>query len=284
MTAGRHQHPVTRVAAAAVLGAVLTGCAQAAAAPAAGRAPDPTVGLACQQSRAMVEQIRATLSRLDAGTVGWARASAQLKGEAAALSSLARSTSDETAPEAIQDVADAVAAYTVSNPDGSTRTSDLRAAVQGAVLGFATVCPVTDGGFESGTTGWTATGALLTRTPAAHRGSWAALLTNTGTAASKPTLTFSPPAPTRNKAVYDVGLWARSDTAHLTLRLTLTEKRGNAVVSSATSSIGLGSGWKQVSARYRVVSPGSSLTVSVSVDSLPTKASFAIDDAWVLHR
>jgi hypothetical protein len=246
--------------------------------------PDNSAGPACLQSRATIEQVRTTLSRLDAKALGWSRASAQLQDEAAALSRLAGSTADESAPEAIQDVADAVAAYAVSNADGNGRASDLRAAVQGAVLGFAAVCPVADGGFESGTSGWTVTGAQLTRTAAAHHGSWAALLTNTGTTAADATLTAPASAATRNRAAYDVGLWARSDTAHLTLRLTVTEKRGGAVIRSVSAPKSLGSSWQPVSLRYRVLAPGSSLTVSVSVSSLPANGSVEIDDAWVLHH
>jgi hypothetical protein len=271
---------------AAAAAALTAGCAAAVATPAAITGVDGTAGVACLKATALVSGIRDTMAQLDAKTLTPDRAGKALARDAAGLSKLAASTTDQTAPEAIQDVADAVSAYAAGAADiGAAATIDLRAVARNAVLGFAAVCPVTDGSFESGTTGWVVTGATLTRTPVAHDGAWAGLVTRAGTTQGAATAT-APLASTvtRTRSGYDIGLWARTDHPPITLTLQIFERRGGTLVGSASQSVTLDSSWQPVSVRYRVKAVGSSLQVQVSAPVLPAGGSFAIDGVWALRH
>ncbi|MDX6228988.1 MAG: Carbohydrate binding domain [Frankiales bacterium] len=272
---------------AAVAAASVAGCAAAAALPSGVVAgADGTAGSACLKAIAVVSDVQRTMGQLDAKSITPDRAVAALTHESSMLAGIAASTTDETAPEAIQDVADAVSAYASGAANsGSAAATDLRSVARNAVLGFAAVCPVSDGSFESGTTGWVVTGATLTRTPVAHDGAWAGLLTSTRTKPGAATATAPlRSAVTRSRSGYDIGLWARTDGPPITLTLQIIERRGGATTGSAQQSVTLGSSWQSVSLRYRVKAAGSSLEVRVSVPGLPAGGSIAIDGVWALRH
>jgi hypothetical protein len=281
MTGCRRHGTLVRSAGTAAAAALVAGCAAAAATPAhnAGGV-NSTAGTACLKAIAVVSQVRHTMTQLDAKSIRPDRAATLLSHESAALSTIASTTTDETAPEAIQDVSDAVSAYA----NGDTN-ADLRSVAGNAVLGFAAVCPVSDGSFESGVSGWVVTGATLTRTPVAHDGAWAGLLTSSrtrnGTTTATAPLTVTV---TRARSGYDIGLWARTDGKPVTLTLSVIETRRGAVAGSAQQAVTLNSSWQSVSLRYRVTSAGSSVQVRVSVPSLPAGGSFEIDGVWALRH
>jgi carbohydrate binding protein with CBM4/9 domain len=289
-----HRRPVARNMLACVVALVVTtGCAAAAATPATsvGRAPDGTAGVACLKAVRVAADISSLIGRLDGklgGTVGskalsWPRAAASLANDAAALARIAAATTDDAAPEAIQDVADAVAAYADAATAGDTEgATDLRAVALGAVQSLQVVCPVADGGFESGTAGWAVAGAVLGRTSAAHNGAWAALVT-AAEGKDHATLTAPTRVTTHNRTRYDIGLWARADRP-LSMTLQVTERRGGASVGTAQQTVTLGTGWRQVAVPYRALAPGSSLSVQLLLARLPAGASVSLDDVWVLHH
>jgi hypothetical protein len=88
---------------------------------------------------------------------------------------------------------------------------------------------------------------------------------------------------TRNRAWYDIGVWARSDRP-LTLTLQVSESRGGVQVGSARQVTHLSTGWQQVAVRYRALTPGSTLSVQLVLTALPVGASVSLDDLWVLHH
>lgn len=280
MTSCKRRVAVLRGIGTAAAAVLVAGCANAAAAPHDTAGVNSTAGTACLKAVAVVSQVRHTMSQLSAKSITPNRAAILLAHESAALSTIAATTTDETAPEAIQDVSDAVSAYA-----SGTTNSDLRSVAGNAVLGFAAVCPGSDGSFESGVSGWVVTGATLTRTPVAHDGAWAGLLTSSrakgGSASATAPLAV---AATRARSGYDIGLWARTDGKPITVSLSVVELRGGTVVGSAHQSVTVSSTWQPLSLRYRVKSAGSSLQVRVSGSGLPASGSFAIDGLWSLRH
>jgi hypothetical protein len=281
MTGCRRRGTLVRSVGTAAAAALVAGCAAAAATPAHNAAGvNSTAGTACLKAIAVVSEVRHTMAQLNAKSITPDRAATLLTHESAALSTIAAKTTDETAPEAIQDVSDAVSAYANGDTD-----ADLRSVAANAVLGFAAVCPVSDGSFESGVSGWVVTGAILTRTPVAHDGAWAGLLTSSRTTTGSATAT-APLAVTvtRARSGYDIGLWARTDGKPITLTLSVVETRRGAVAGSAQQSVTLNSSWQSVSLHYRIKSAGSSVQVKLSVPDLPAAGSFAIDGVWALRH
>jgi hypothetical protein len=281
MTGCERRGTLVRSAGTAAAAALVAGCAAAAATPTHnGAGVNSTAGTACLKAITVVSEVRHTMAQLAAKAITPDRAATLLTHESAALSAIAATTTDETAPEAIQDVSDALSAYA-----NGTSSTDLRSVAGNAVLGFAAVCPVSDGSFESGVSGWVVTGATLTRTPVAHDGSWAALLTSSRTTSGSATATAPVTvAVTRARSGYDIGLWARTDGKPITLTMSVIETRRGSVAGSAQQSVILNSSWQSISLRYRVKSAGSSVQVRVSVPNLPAAGSFAIDGVWALRH
>jgi hypothetical protein len=279
MTTGRLRGTLSAAAAAALL----AGCATATATPGAkvkASVPDLTAGSACLQALRVVADLEQAMAADDTKPHQLDRVLTRLAKDQAALQSIAAGTTDPTAPEAIQDVADAVSAYIAGVTSSSDRSAEVRATARTALAGFRTVCPLGDGGFEAGTSGWTMTGGRLGRTASARSGLWAGLLTGTGG-----TAVASPPAVvTRTRTSYDVGLWVRTDGKAITATVQVVELRSGAVVGSSENSIGVTGSWQPVAVRYKVRSPGSSLQLKVSVTGLTAGGTLLMDDLWVLHH
>src|SRR5713226_4665953 len=81
-------------------------------------------------------------------------------------------------------------------------------------------------GFETDTSGWSTTSSTvsLTRVSGGHSGSWAAQLTNNGTAAAYCILNDSPNWVGQTATgTYTASLWVRADTAGAALKLKIRE-------------------------------------------------------------
>jgi PKD repeat protein len=140
--------------------------------------------------------------------------------------------------------------------------------------------------FETDLTGWNTSGSgsniTLTRTSGGHTGSWAAKLTNTGTTASTCTLNDSPNwVKATSAGTYTGTLWVRADTAGATLKLRFREYNGSTLVGSVTTQAALTTSWQQVTVRYPIASPGSSLDYNAYVSSAASGTCFYADDASV---
>jgi hypothetical protein len=126
----------------------------------------------------------------------------------------------------------------------------------------------------------------LTRVAGGHSGSWAAQLTNTGTAASTCTLNDSPNwVASTSAGTYTASLWARADTAGKPLKLRFREYSGTgALLGTATTQLTLTTAWQQATLTYTVAAPGSTLDLNAYLSSAdaPPGTCFYADDVVVL--
>ena len=234
----------------------------------------------CDRALGVIKRIRETLSHRDAQLVDATTVTIGLGRDTSELEAISTSTSDAILPEALQDVSDAVSAYATGAAD-STRAADLRAVAANAVSGFAKVCPVRNGGFESGLTGWSVTGARLGLIPGSHSGAFAGRLTSVSTAPGEATLKNAV-AKTFPKG-YGFAVWVRS-TAPTRMTFRLTEHRGAEVLGRTQRSTAVDTVWRAVTLSYRVVASGSSLDVIVVQTGSAAGVTLDIDDVGAVHR
>src|SRR5207248_815856 len=147
----------------------------------------------------------------------------------------------------------------------------------------AAVCSATSAGAHTVT--GTAIGASGTATlqvnPGGHSGSWAAVLTHTGTSATTfATLQDAPNWVTTTTAgTYTGSIWVRADTAGAVFKLKLQEYSGSTLVGSNTVQATLTTSWQQVTVTYTIKSAGSTLDLQGFVANPGPGKVFYADDA-----
>jgi hypothetical protein len=120
--------------------------------------------------------------------------------------------------------------------------------------------------FESGTSGWNASGSgpgvTLSQTPGGHSGSYAARLRNGGATAARCELNDSPNwvPTTAAGGAYVAVLWVRSDSpgTWLTLKLREYRKDTGAFVGANGQVFTLTTSWQMITVDYRPLAPGAS--------------------------
>ena len=148
---------------------------------------------------------------------------------------------------------------------------------------------VTNGTFEAGTTGWTATPkddgtapVALARVAGGHTGSYAARVSNTSTATVTTVLNDAPNSVTSTTAgrTYRATAWLRASQANTSLVLRLLEfSSTNALVSSkqayywATDTV-----WHKITVDLVAARTGSSVDVNALAWDLAPGRSFLVDD------
>jgi Tol biopolymer transport system component len=145
--------------------------------------------------------------------------------------------------------------------------------------------------FESGTSGWNASGSspgvTLSQVAGGYSGASAAELTNRGTAPASCVLNDAPNWLARTAAGghYTASLRVRSDTpgTRLTLRLREYRKDTGAFVGAASNAISLTTSWQRVTVAYTPLAPGSStLDYTAWVDHAAAgSVCFDADDAAI---
>jgi parallel beta-helix repeat protein len=148
---------------------------------------------------------------------------------------------------------------------------------------------VRNGDFESDLSGWNTTGSgagvTLARTAGGHSGGFAATLTNGGSAAATCSLNDSPDWVRPTVAGTFAGsLWVRADMPGATLRLRFREYSGSTLVGTTVNQVTLTTSWQQVSARYTVQSPGSTLDFNAYVSGAAPGSCFHADDAAIVRE
>jgi parallel beta-helix repeat protein len=141
-------------------------------------------------------------------------------------------------------------------------------------------------GFETGLSGWNTSGSgpsvTLTQVTGGHSGSFAALLTNTGTSNSGCTLNDAPNwVSTSQAGTYTASIWVRADSAGKPLILRLREYAGSTLVGTGTATVTLGTAWQQVTLTYTPASPGAStldLNAYLTTANSPPGTCFYADD------
>src|SRR5204863_347849 len=168
-------------------------------------------------------------------------------------------------------------AHTVTGSDaGKTATATLN------------VDFVKNPGFETDLSGWNTSGSVanvsLTRVAGGHSGSWAALLTNTGTTTTTfATLQDAPNWVTTTTAgTYSGSIWVRADTAGAVFKLKLQEYSGSTFVGSNTVQATLTTSWQQVTVTYTIKSAGSTLDFQAFVANPVPGSVFYADDASIV--
>jgi peptidoglycan/xylan/chitin deacetylase (PgdA/CDA1 family) len=143
---------------------------------------------------------------------------------------------------------------------------------------------ISNTGFENNTAGWAAsTGCQVTRVSGgAHTGTSSGRVANTTVTAQTCILDDSPNRVTRTSAgTYTATLWVKGATAGATMNLRLQELNGTTIVSSATSTVVLTTGWQQISVSRSILQPGTTaLNLNAYVVSVPAlSTAFFADDA-----
>ncbi|MFL5926676.1 MAG: carbohydrate binding domain-containing protein, partial [Gaiellaceae bacterium] len=149
---------------------------------------------------------------------------------------------------------------------------------------------VTNPGFETDLTGWNTSGSgagvTLSRVAGGHSGGSAALLRNTGTTtATFATLQDAPNwVKTTAAGTYTGSIWVRADTAGGVLKLKFQEfsPTSSTAVGSAVTQVSLTTSWQQVSVRYTITSPGSTLDFQAYLANPPPGTAFYADDAAIV--
>ncbi|MGY1805947.1 hypothetical protein ACI8AF_01100 [Blastococcus sp. SYSU D00669] len=136
-------------------------------------------------------------------------------------------------------------------------------------------------GFETDTAGWAGDVAAntLSRVAGGHSGDWAAAVTNS-VAGGVCGLTDKPSWVSFTQAgAYTAGVWVRSDTPGLTVRLRVREYAGGVLQGSVTASVAVTTSWQLLTTAYTPVAPGSSLDFEVYSTGAPVGVCFQADDA-----
>ena len=174
--------------------------------------------------------------------------------------------------------------FQVAAIDGSYN-EDFTPAVRTWTVTNTAVNLVGNPGFEVDTSGWKgdATANTINRVAGGNSGSWAAEISNT-TAGGSCGLDDKPSWVSFTQAgAYTAGIWARSDTAGLTLKLRVREYLGGVLQGSVVKSMALTTSWQQVTANYTPIAPGSSLDFEAFTSNSPVGVCFQADDASITH-
>jgi hypothetical protein len=138
-------------------------------------------------------------------------------------------------------------------------------------------------GFEVDTSGWNvaATANTITRVAGGRSGSWAVEAANTA-AGGNCGLNDKPNwVPVTDAGAYTAGVWARSDTPGLTLRLRIREFLGGVLQGTVTNNLPLTSSWQQVTLTRTPSAPGSALDVDFFTFNTPVGVCFQADDVSI---
>ncbi|MDX6256984.1 MAG: hypothetical protein QOJ11_3318 [Frankiales bacterium] len=141
---------------------------------------------------------------------------------------------------------------------------------------------VSNGGFETNTTGWNVSGRAgitLSRTTDPHTGSYAAVLTNTTSAtAADCTLNDSPDWMLKTDAgTYTASLWVKAPTAGAKLTLRIREYNAGTFVAQKTVIATLSTTWAQVTLAY-TPSVGTDLDLTAYLTNAAPGVCFLADD------
>ena len=142
---------------------------------------------------------------------------------------------------------------------------------------------VTNGGFETATTGWNVggrTGITLNRVADGHTGTYAAILANTtSTTAADCTLNDSPDSVTKTDGgTYTASLWVKAPTAGAKLTLRIREYSGSTNVGQKTVTATLTTTWSQVSLPYTPTAAGDDLDLTAYLSNAAPGTCFEADD------
>src|SRR5690606_21166153 len=119
---------------------------------------------------------------------------------------------------------------------------------------------------EVGTSGWKGAGdSVLTRAPTPRSGDWAGEVANPGAETASCRLNDSPNwVPVTAPGVYVIGAWVRGDAAAegAEVRLVAHEYVDSTRVASRSTSVPLGTDWRELRMYYVATAPGSWLDVN----------------------
>jgi hypothetical protein len=139
-------------------------------------------------------------------------------------------------------------------------------------------------GFESDTSGWTASRRIdVRRVDGGHASAHAARLANTTSRLARCSLEDRPNWVSATSAgTYTAGLWARADERGHTLRLRLREWVDGEVVSREVAAITMGTEWSHIGLTLEPEQPGvSTLALDATTARLPEGVCFYADDASI---
>jgi|HubBroStandDraft_6_1064221.scaffolds.fasta_scaffold380783_2 hypothetical protein len=277
--------------------AVLAGCGQQVAGPAAGRAATPPAAAAnlaaaansgCVQASPVVQGALGVLTQLQRGAVTPAAARPQLATALTSVEKLARSTPDDVLQESLANAYDAFTAFqaVLQDPAAPAYQSTF-SNLLGALSGFERTCSVANSSFTTGTSGWTAANGhtALTRSATAHDARWSLQVANSGQSPATAGFTDSPTAvATTLKGSEQIALWARALTGTPTITLQVQELSGGTVVGGEQTTMQLDSTFRFGYLTYHVRRPGASrLSVTVSAAGMAPGEAFLVDDITIVR-
>ena len=273
------------VAAVLVLAALLAGCGNQAQGTVALSAGDRSAIGACVSAVASVDHALDTVVGAENGSLGRAAAGRRLSDVTSSLRAAADGVTDGVVQQSLQDVIDSIRAYLAVLPDRSiSGYDDAVTDTRGRLAGFRRICPVDNGSFDSGISGWApiSPSSDLSQASAGRGRGHGLVLVNRGKEPSVVGATDSAAWVDRTwRGVYRAGLWARAETGTPELTLMIQEKSRSAVVGEARTTVRLGVEWTFVGVSHNASGAGGPLEIRILTDELAAGMAVHLDDVAV---
>ena len=264
-------HRSAGIAAAVFVLIAAAGCAAPGATPSA-KAPPPAQdpAQACTLGRALVAQA------LSASGPASGPASSRPAGIVGQLRALANTAQDDAVQEQLTYAADAAAALAAASQAGDTTAAE---GARQVLSGFGRTCPVANGLFAGGTSGWAGAAAATQLTTTGTGPAGGNALQVSSTAAGSCGFTDTPRVvATTLPGSYTLRLWVRAPAGSPSVTAQLSELSGTSVVSQSTATLTATNPWQRMQVALRPKSSGhSSLAIAVSSNS--TAAGVCFDAA-----
>ena len=274
------------VAAVLVLAALLlSGCGNQAQETVALSAADRSAIGACVSAVASVDHALDAVVGAENGSLGRASAGRRLSDVTRSLQAAADGATDDVVHQSVQDVIDSITAYLAVLPDRSiSGYDDAVTDTRGRLAGFRRTCPVANGSFDSGISGWApiSPSSDLSQASAGRGRGHGLVLVNRGKEPSVVGATDSAAWVERTwRGVYRAGLWARAETGTPELTLMIQEKAKNAEVGEARTTVRLGVEWTFIGVSYKATGQGGPLEIRIMTDELAAATAVHLDDVAV---
>jgi hypothetical protein len=252
--------------------------ASACAAPGAttsAKAPGQDPAQTCTLARPLVNQAISAPGQGGGGQGGGQGNSAAV---AAQLRGLANASGDDAVQEQLTYAADAAQALAAAAQAGDMAAAD---GARQVLAGFEHACPVANGLFANGTSGWAGATATTRLTTAGAGPAGGNALQVAGTSAGTCGFQDTPHAVTATlPGTYTLRLWVRTATGGPPVTAQLSELSGAAVVSHSTATAAATGSWQQLTVMLRPKAAGHS-ALAIDVLSTPTAAGVCFEAADV---
>jgi hypothetical protein len=228
----------------------------------------------CTLARALVNQAMLAPGQRGGGPGGGGQGGSAAV--AAQLRGLANASQDDAVQEQLTYAADAAQALAAASQAGDTAAAD---GARQVLVGFGHACPVANGLFANGTSGWAGTTATTRLTTAGAGPAGGNALQVAATSAGACGFQDAPHVVTATlPGTYTLRLWVRAAAGSPAVTAQLSELSGASVVGRSAATVTATSGWQQLRVILR---PKANSGLAIDVSSTPTAAGACFEAADV---